>query len=310
MKGTVFSVVKNNFGIYGVIKAGNKKYYYNTNGITKGLYVRKGLLVDFDVIVQADGREKAINIKAVEKSLNGGMNELSDSQKYDLLIAITESMGSNGFVASATIPYILNRMGISDFREYAESIELFIVTNFSEEFVFVKNFEYEGKLYPGIVAKKDWISAMQLPDKNLFDRKELTDEDTETISKQILEVCNRDGFLLGSAFPAILSNNGISSYKNYAESIELFIARYLGDGFYVMKNFEKNGKKYPTAIVKKENKEDFVVKEDKELVSVEDTASEFGVSNAESLDYVLLDELYNEKNIANFCKVYSCKDCP
>lgn len=301
MKGTVFSVVKNNLGIYGTIKAGNKKYYYNTNGVTKGLYVRKGLLVDFDVIVQADGRKKAINIKAVENRPNGGMNELSDSQRYDLLIAITESMGSSRFVASATIPYILNKIGISDFREYAKSIELFIVANFSEEFVFVKNFEYEGKLYPGIVAKKDWMSTMQLPDKNLLDKKELTDEDIETISKQMLEMCNRDGFLLGSAFPTVLMNNGISSYKNYAESIELFIARYFGDAFFVLKNIEKNGKRYPTAIIKKENKKDFVEKEDKELVNLEDdTASEFKTGNAETLDYVLLDELYNEKKYCEY----------
>ena len=280
MKGTVFSVVKNNLGIYGTIKAGNKKYYYNTNGVTKGLYVRKGLWVDFDVIVQADGREKAINIKAIESRPSGVANELSALQRCDLAVAITETMGNDQFIAAATIPYILNRVGISDFREYSESIELFIVANFSEEFVFVKNFEYEGKLYPGIVAKKEWISTMQLRDENIFDKKELTDEDIKSVSKQILEVCDQDGFLLGSAFPALLRNNGISNYKNYAESIESFIAKYFGDFFAVLKNIEKNGKKYPTVIIKKESKGNFAQKEVVESADLEDgSISEIEIGN-------------------------------
>lgn len=301
MKGTVFSVVKNNLGIYGTIKAGNKKYYYNTNGVTKGLYVRKGLWVDFDVIVQADGREKAINIKAIESRPSGVANELSALQRCDLAMTITETMGSNEFIAAATIPYILNRVGISDFREYSESIELFIVANFSEKFVFLKNFEYEGKLYPGIVAKKEWISTMQLRDENIFDKKELTDEDIESVSKQILEVCDKDGFLLGSAFPALLRNNGISNYKNYAESIESFIANYFGDFFTVLKSIEKNGKKYPTVIIKKESKGDFAQKEEVESADLEDgSISEIEIGNEEIINCALLDELYNEKKYYEF----------
>ena len=63
MEGTVYTIIPKEKGIYGYIKCPDKNYYYDNSSLTKGIYLKKGAKVEFDVAAQPDGREKAANIK-------------------------------------------------------------------------------------------------------------------------------------------------------------------------------------------------------------------------------------------------------
>lgn len=297
MRGVVFSVVKNKLGIYGFINAGGKKYYYNTNGVARGVYVKKGLLVDFDVVVQTDGREKAINITKAEKQLIEEKLMLSDSQKCDVLMKINEAIGSNGFVPAATIPYVLEKIGIDNFRKYAESIEEFVTEYFSQTLVFGRNIKYGDKNYPGIVAKKEWLSTMQMQDNKKISSEELTEEDDTTVNieeviqaidKRIEDAILANGFLLQSVIPSILSDFGIE-YKDYAVNLNEFINRYFLKKYALKNNWEIAGKTFTNVLV--------ITNDDDEKIV------ESGIDNTELLNYELLDGLYEDKKYYEYLQL-------
>lgn len=283
MKGTVLSVIKNNLGIYGFIKSENKKYYYNTSGLTPGIFMKKGLVVEFDVIMLDDGRDKAINIRTLSAYAYKEGSTLTDLQIKEISLAIGDAIGDNGFVAAATIPFVLKRVGVDNFREYAGSIEEFINKYFSEEYEYIRNFVKNEKRYPGIVAKLKWENEELSQSKALDSEKHLSVESINAISERIQEICDTDGFLLSSAFPVMLRNFGISNYKIYADSVELFLRRFFSGEFVVLKDVFVLGKRYPGIIVSAEKKNDYEYEQDENDVSIEEHLS--------SIDYLIEDAI-------------------
>ncbi len=79
MKGIVLSVIKNNKGFYGFIKTDIKNYYYDLSSINAGLYMKKGIVVEFDIVKLDDGRDKAVNVRGVEEKEYPVEKEMEDT---------------------------------------------------------------------------------------------------------------------------------------------------------------------------------------------------------------------------------------
>lgn len=255
MRGMIISVIKKNNWIYGFIKTTVINYYYDSLSYENNLILKKGMIVDFDVIKQKDGRDKAVNMRAAYKNESMKEKRLDESIIKSIADAFEESTETKGYFASATVPFILKKLGINSFRDYANSIQDFINLYFSDSYRFIKEY-YEGdKRYPGIVARMSWVDSNYKTEQNCINNS-VSEEIINKICDDILAASLQEGFFLASSFPVLLHKYGLGNYREYADSVEDFIVRFYSEKLIVLKNVVVRGKRYPGIIVEKSKADD------------------------------------------------------
>lgn len=215
MEGTVYTIIPKEKGIYGYIKCPDKNYYYDNSSLTKGIYLKKGAKVEFDVAVQPDGREKAANIKllsyapirdTIEKEL------LSDTAVQEILELLNTASMQKGYIPAATVPSILKKAGIDNFRIYTNSIEEFVISYFSDHYVFRKNVLIDEKKFPGVLinVSSEELLIVESPEITGGNAEKKPFEETGLSKSGITEDSRTNDFLLTPEFPLLdnLYENG------------------------------------------------------------------------------------------------------
>ena len=137
MKGKIISVIKNTKGIYGFIETQEGNYYYDTSSLTKGSYVKKGALVEFDIIPWNGNKTKAVQVRVIKEMENKQF--LEEDIKVHILELLNNVMEKDAFIDLAQVSSILSSNGI-DYKRYEDSLATFFDHYFADHFSVKKNY--------------------------------------------------------------------------------------------------------------------------------------------------------------------------
>ena len=90
---------------------------------------------------------------------------------------LRNELSENDYVLSAYFPNIAKKCGLPNFRNYADTVELFL-EKYLSEYELKKNISIQGKVYPGIIMLKGKI-PVTIEDADLSDA-DFSDSSTET----------------------------------------------------------------------------------------------------------------------------------
>lgn len=229
MKGTVYFMKKNTFGIYGFIKdEKGDSFYFDTSCIVKGNYIKKGSTVSFEIQQMENGKTKAIKVA------NFKYKKLAAGQRNKIEQVFSAKLDEVNVIDFAVIPAVLKTIDF-DYKEYSEDLRTFIQREFAGVFVIRNKVEINGKVYQ--------VALSRIEIENL-----LPYEKEEEIFERISIEMTKKGFVQCSILPKIMSELGVD-YKSYASSITQFVEMYLTRHLTLMRNVSMNGKVLPSILV-------------------------------------------------------------
>lgn len=239
MIGRVLSIKKNPKGIYGFIKTDEGNYYYDTSSLQKGVFLKVGVQVQFDIIPWQGNRTKAVNVRFVEYLV------LEEDVKEAVREMITISMGQNVYLDVARVSELLSERGIN-YRDYAGTMLEFFAKYYKKDFIIEKNYKVDDKTYPAVLILGNNAGKI------------LLDEQVAIIRENFLDEVSASGFVQAVKVPNILRSVGIATYRNYAASIDEFIEKYIPNTFVSKKAVFINGKRYPKIYVLIEESDNYI----------------------------------------------------
>lgn len=180
--------------------------------------------------------------------------ELDEQTRISIQLELVKSMGDSNVFFAPLFPQILKKVGIENYKIYADSIGGFIETYLTPQFCFCKNLEMNGKVHPGVILYLNGQDKDEILAGISSTRKEVTvisidDDGKENLQSQLANYMGNNPVLLASALPEVLRNVGLEDYKKYAPSVEQFVESYLTPRFGFEKNLELNGKIHPGVVV-------------------------------------------------------------
>lgn len=180
--------------------------------------------------------------------------ELDEQTRISIQLELVKSMGESNVFFAPLFPQILKKVGIENYKIYADSIGGFIETYLTPQFCFCKNLEMNGKVHPGVILYLNGQDKDEILAGISSTRKEVTvisidDDGKENLQSQLANYMGNNPVLLASALPEVLRNVGLEDYKKYAPSVEQFVESYLTPRFGFEKNLELNGKIHPGVVV-------------------------------------------------------------
>lgn len=180
--------------------------------------------------------------------------ELDEQTRISIQLELVKSMGESNVFFAPLFPQILKKVGIENYKIYADSIGGFIETYLTPQFCFCKNLEMNGKVHPGVILYSNGQDKDEILAGISSTRKEVTvisidDDGKENLQSQLANYMGNNPVLLASALPEVLRNVGLEDYKKYAPSVEQFVESYLTPRFGFEKNLELNGKIHPGVVV-------------------------------------------------------------
>ena len=180
--------------------------------------------------------------------------ELDEQTRISIQLELVKSMGESNVFFAPLFPQILKKVGIENYKIYADSIGGFIETYLTPQFCFCKNLEMNGKVHPGVILYLNGQDKDEILAGISSTRKEVTvisidDDGKENLQSQLANYMGNNPVLLASALPEVLRNVGLEDYKKYAPSVEQFVESYLAPRFGFEKNLELNGKIHPGVVV-------------------------------------------------------------
>ena len=180
--------------------------------------------------------------------------ELDEQEKINIQFELAKSIGNSNLFFAPSFPQVLKKVGIENYKVYADSIEEFVETYLMPQFCFCKNFEINGKVHPGVILylngrNKDEILECISSTKKQETVIDIDDDGKYKLQCELAKYMGNNSILLASALPRALSNVGLDDYKKYATSVEQFVELYLAPTFGFRKNLEIHGKIHPGVIV-------------------------------------------------------------
>lgn len=180
--------------------------------------------------------------------------ELDEQARISIQFELAKSMGDSYVFFAPSFPQVLKKVGIENYKVYADSVEEFVERYLMPQFCFCKNLEINGKVHPGVILYLNGQNKDEILSGISSTRKEVSvidiDEDgKEKLQFELAKYMGSNPVLLASALPEALRNVGIEDYKKYATSVERFAELYLAPTFVFKKNLEIYGKTHPGVIV-------------------------------------------------------------
>jgi len=215
------------------------------------------------------------------------LSSIDNEQKKRIADLLLRELSRTGYYVAAKFPELLKEVDITNYHDYAPTIEQFLDAYFSGTFVYKRNVEINEKKYPGLIVMPNWQASTKL-----------SPEAITNIQHLLSNALTKDGYILASSFPVLLRQVGIYNFRNHANTIEEFLSLYL-QSFELRKNVYINGKKYPGIIVETgktaegiELNSDSVSEENSNIV-IDAIEKALPVAMKEQ-DYTGLDALYEE----------------
>lgn len=180
--------------------------------------------------------------------------ELDEQTRISIQFELTKGMGDSNTFFASSFPQILKKVGIENYKVYADSIGEFVETYLTPQFCFCKNLEMNEKVHPGVILYLNGQNKDEVLAGILSTRKELSvinidDDGKEKLQCELTKYMGNNPMLLASSLPEVLRNVGLEDYKKYATSVEQFVELYLTPKFGFEKNLELYGKIYPGVII-------------------------------------------------------------
>ncbi len=142
-----------------------------------------------------------------------------------------------------------------------------------------------------------------------FQEKSFLDSALAALDEKISSRINASKFMLASDFPQIAKESGLLNFRKYADSIELFIEKFLKK-YILVKNVAINQKSFPGVIVDRHNR-DFIVKITSEK-NGNDTANAISksINSFDEFDALFSEKRYKEALSSVALKKISPQDLP
>ena len=192
---------------------------------------------------------------AVIIQADNSINEITEEKRSQIESRLFDEIKITGFFEACKFPMILQECDITQYHDYATSMDSFINIFFPNKFISKKNIQINGKRYTKIYVQRE--KADEFIEDNWLDTnddRKLVPLDSEVVSavrNKMGEIIGKRIYFLASDMPAFLKENGIEDYKVYAKTIENFIEIYLSDTFEMKKDVVIDGKAYSNVIVYK-----------------------------------------------------------
>lgn len=179
--------------------------------------------------------------------------ELDEQTRISIQFELTKGMGDSNVFFALSFPQILKKVGIENYKVYADSIGEFVETYLTPQFCFCKNLEMNGKVHPGVILYLNGQNKDEVLAGISSTRKELSviniDDGKEKLQCELTKYMGNNPVLLASSLPEVLRKVGLEDYKKYATSVEQFVELYLTPKFGFEKNLELYGKIHPGVII-------------------------------------------------------------
>lgn len=207
-----------------------------------------------------------------------------DNLKAELMIIIEEK----GCADINLLTQLFKKHNINAFK-IAHNLSSFIMKEL-KELIIVEDVIINETYYKRVLIKKGATNYTRLQeyDGELIIPPTIIDN----ISNSIANIINAERFVYSSKLPAIFKECGITNFRIYASSIEMFIQRYLPQ-YKLIKNVIINGKKLPGIVI---NVESSVEALNLNRVDSEGTNNQNSIvnHNASVLDNLFINGLYGE----------------
>lgn len=175
---------------------------------------------------------------------------LSGENVTELFAQVKTIISKKGYILASTFPGILTSIGIVDYKKYASSIQKFVERYLSPDYIYEKNIQMNGKIYPGVIVDVNHSANTCGIEKNNYEA-EFSNDLIDKLKAAMDKWLEEHQIVVAAQFPNILQSIGIQNFKEYAESIEQFVERYLSDKYQYKKNYSFEGKNHPGVIVKR-----------------------------------------------------------
>ena len=180
--------------------------------------------------------------------------ELDEQTRINIQFELTKSMGNSNVFFASSFPKILQKVGIENYKVYADSIGEFVETYLTPQFCFCKSLEMNGKVHPGVILYLNGQNKDEILAGISYTRKEVSvinidDDGKKNLQCELAKYMGNNPVLLASALPEVLRNVGLEDYKKYAPSVEQFVKLYLTPKFGFERNLELYGKIHPGVVV-------------------------------------------------------------
>jgi len=180
--------------------------------------------------------------------------ELDEQTKISVQVELAKNMGNSNVFFASSFPQLLKKVGVKDYKKYADNIEQFVELYLTPQFCFRKNVELNGKVHPGIIVLLNGKNIDEVLSGKLTSRKqlsvlELDEEEKNRLQDELIQYMGDSLMLHASALPEVLKHVGLEDYKKYANTVEQFVGLYLTPKFCFQRNLELNGKVYPGVVI-------------------------------------------------------------
>lgn len=251
------------------------------------LFVNNGF-----VLIKSTESSDSIHEHVNDESI---ITELNSTAIQKLITTIKSEINKLGlgFVYASEFPRYLERsVGTKEVKRYASNVSDFVELYLSEYYRYESQYSYNGKIIPGVL----------LPCK--VSGRETFDDCVRAIDAAISLELSNNQYILASRFPMITKQCGLLNFREFADSVELFLEKYLPH-YVLLKNVTVGGKTHPGIIIEKENTTfecNTTVKQDSTNESKENTTKAFA--------FELLDQLFAEKRYSDVLSSDILKECP
>lgn len=238
--------------------------------------------------------------------------KLDNNARVSLQLELAKQLGEATFFFASAFPDILRKAGIDNYKVFASTMGSFVSENLSPQFEYVRDVEIDGKKHPGIIlfvngrSINEAIAALRSPSKKkksvtFVKKRSLTTKELNRLKMVFIKKAKEKGLLLGSTIPGIVEQLGLGDYKEYAEDIEDFTKRYMGDIFEYKKSYTEGGKTHSGVLFLKRQeteRQEFLLTDSlfSECLPAVDGVK-YGVINVCSKQYGFINVVYVDKKL-------------
>lgn len=194
--------------------------------------------------------EKNVCIKTLKEVPK---DKLTDELREAVEEELIREIQTDAIFFPSSFPKLLKKVGIENYRRYADSIEEFVNLYLTPKFCFRKNIVIGGVRYPSIILLDNGRDTdevlLELVSSKKISNITLDSEIKEKIQSELLDFLDENGVIYAANFPKVLQKMGVADYKKYASTVAGFVKNFLAPKFRFEKNYIINGKKHTGVIL-------------------------------------------------------------